>query len=425
MTWRRLIICLALMLALTVNASAAPVQVIVQLSQNSPLAGVIGLLNGILLDSIPEARLYLLQLPQVPVISPFISMITGILWVEPNAGVVQMPMGQLGILQKGLLNTPDWYRNQPAFQLIHAPQALEYSNGQGVVVADINSLIDYKHPALAGHLTGGYDFIASRPSSSAALNQSSSNFLDQSSSNFLDQSSSNFLDQSVNDGVLLSSNFLDTSMLPPFASNPAYGHGTLCAGVIAAVAPGAMIMPIRAFDENGGSDFFTLAKSIRYAASHGAQVINMSWGTLTNSKAIQSSIDFALQSDVTLIASAGNNDTSSPQYPASYSNVITVASTDLNDVKASFSNYGRTIEVDAPGVNIISAYPNGLYGMVSGTSFSAPMVAAEAALLRSNGTNQVTSPITSGTVNIDAYNPNYVGMLGTGRIDVLKTVHPY
>src|SRR4249919_1946949 len=95
MTGRRLIVCLALMLALTVNASAAPVQVIVQLSQNSPLVGILGLLNGILLDSIPEARLYLLQLPEVPVISPFISMITGILWVEPNTGVLQMPMGQL------------------------------------------------------------------------------------------------------------------------------------------------------------------------------------------------------------------------------------------------------------------------------------------------------------------------------------------
>src|SRR4051812_9101954 len=113
MTGRRLIVCLALMLALTVNASAAPVQVIVQLSQNSPLGGVLNLLNGVLLDSIPEAHLYLLQLPQMPIISPLLSMITGILWVEPNAGVLQMPMGQLGVLQNG--SNADWYKDQPSF----------------------------------------------------------------------------------------------------------------------------------------------------------------------------------------------------------------------------------------------------------------------------------------------------------------------
>src|SRR6185503_17678563 len=185
-----------------------------------------------------------------------------------------------------------------------------------------NSLVDYSHPALRGHLTGGADFISSRPSSSANLNQSSSNFLDQSSSNFLDQSSSNFLEQS-------SSNFLDNGVLPN-ANNPAYGHGTLCAGVIAAVAPNAMIMPIRAFDANGGSDNFTLAKSILYAASHGAQVINMSFGTLTDSKAVRNAIEFAVQSNVVLVASAGNNNTSTAQYPAAYANVITVAATDLN-----------------------------------------------------------------------------------------------
>src|SRR3954465_12518780 len=99
MTGRRIIICLALMLALTVNATAAPVQVIVQLSQNSLLGSVLSLLNGVLLDSIPDAHLYLLQLPQLPVVPPLLTMVTGILWAEPNNGVLQPPMGQLGVLQ--------------------------------------------------------------------------------------------------------------------------------------------------------------------------------------------------------------------------------------------------------------------------------------------------------------------------------------
>jgi subtilisin family serine protease len=128
---------------------------------------------------------------------------------------------------------------------------------------------------------------------------------------------------------------------------------------------------------------------------------------------------------VILVASAGNNNTSSPQYPAVYSGVITVAATDINDVKGSFSNYGKHVELDGPGVNIISAYPDDLYAMVSGTSFSAPIVAAELALVRSIKFYGVTTSVTSATVNIDANNPKYIGLLGSGRVDILKAVRGY
>src|SRR5207249_9335265 len=134
---------------------------------------------------------------------------------------------------------------------------------------DINSRVDYGHPALLGRLTSGYDFVANTPSSTTTLNQSSAGFLDdQSSAGFLDdQSSAGFLDQSTagfldSMGVSIlndqsSAGFLD-------GSNPAYSHGTLCSGVIAAVAPDSMIMPLRAFDDNGTADTFTLAKAVRY-----------------------------------------------------------------------------------------------------------------------------------------------------------------
>jgi len=301
-------------------------------------------------------------------------------------------------------------------QLIQSGSALAYSTGQGVVIADINSRVDYSHPALSGHLTGGYDFISSKPTNETALNQSDSSFLDQSDSSFLDQSDSSFLD---NNGA----KFL--SVVPVLGAKPAYSHGTLCAGIIAVSAPSAMIMPIRAFDDNGSSDSFMLAKSIRYAVDQGAQVINMSFGTLMDSQAIHSAINYAISHHVVLVASAGNNNTSAVQYPAAYSGVTSVSATDLNDVKGSFSNYGSYVGVDGPGVNIISAYPGGLYSMVSGTSFSAPMVAATAALVRSMKTTGVMSSITSTVVNINAQNPNYVNQLGRGRINVLRAVHPY
>src|SRR6185369_2853863 len=179
---------------------------------------------------------------------------------------------------------------QPSFQLMRAGQARTYSTGRGVIVADINSRVDYSHPALRGHLIAGYDFVTSRPGGSATLNQSSASFLDQSSASFLDQSSASFLDQS-------SASFLDRSSASflddDLKTKPAMSHGTLTVGVIAAMAPDAMIMPVRAFDDDGEADLFILAKAIRYAADHGAQVINMSFGTLDKSKAIQNSVDYA------------------------------------------------------------------------------------------------------------------------------------
>jgi len=241
------------------------------------------------------------------------------------------------------------------------------------------------------------------------MDQSSSSFMDQSSSSFMDQYGLSFLNQS-------SSSFMD--------GNPAYSHGTLTAGVIAVVAPDSMIMPLRVFDDEGSADLFVIAKAIHHAVNNGAQVINMSFGTLQNSSAVRGAINYALSRNVVLVASAGNNNTSSVQYPAAYNGVIAVAATDLQDRKASFSNYGSYVFADAPGVNIFSAYPGGGYSIVSGTSFSAPAVAGAAALIRSVRTTGTAGSISSSAVNIDSINPGYSGELGYGRIDVFEAVKP-
>jgi len=244
----------------------------------------------------------------------------------------------------------------------------------------------------------------------ATLNQADASFLDQADASFLDQSSSAFLVQS-SASVL---NQADASFLD--AGNPAHGHGTLVAGIMAGVAPRAMIMPLRVFDDQGGADIFTISKSIYWAVQHGARVINMSFGTLEYSRTFQNAINFANEEEVVLVASAGNNNTSTPQYPAAFSNVLAVSATDLNDRKAAFSNYGPQIFVDAPGVNIISSYPGGYYALVSGTSFSAPIVAAEAALMLSR-MEFSKSKIGNGVVDIRSLNPVYSNALGRGRVD--------
>ncbi len=428
MTGRRLL-CSFLVTAILLvtfpaaEASAAgSIPVIVKLTSSSGLLRVLNLLDGAVVDQIPGSNVFLVNVPSVLSVQSLLTLPAGLLqflgidWLEINTGVALPKVGQVGVITVGINNTADWYKNQPAMQLIRSNEAKAYSTGRSVVVADINSQVDYGHPALRGHLTGGYDFVATRPGGSGSLNQAETGFLDQAETGFLDQEAS-FLQQAE-------TGFLDTSMLPLASANPAYAHGTLCAGIIAAMAPDSMIMPLRAFDDQGRADLFILAKAVRYAADNGANVINMSFGTLDQSKALKNSIDYARGKGVILVASAGNNNTSTPQYPAALAGVLTVASTNLTDVKASFSNYGNYVFADGPGVRIISAYPGGLYAIVSGTSFSAPEVAATAALIRSIRTWGIASSISSTAVDIDNKNPDYINKLGYGRIDVLRAVNP-
>ena len=417
----------------TTEAQTTGANVIVHLTPLGTINQVLRTLTGgTVLDSIPGADIYLINVPNISLVqnllgtSSLLLQTLGIDWLELNKGVVEPGHVRLGILQKS--GAADWYKNQPSFVLIRAGQASPYSTGRGVVVADINAKVDVGHPSLIGHLTSGYDFVSTRPASSAVLNQSSASFLDQSSGSFLDQSSGSFLDQSSGSFLDQSSaSFLDQSSASFLdgSANPAYSHGTLTVGVIAAMAPDSMIMPLRAFDDNGDADYFILAKAIRYGADHGAQVINMSFGTLDYSKAMKNAVDYAKGKGIILVASAGNNNTSAPQYPAAFSGVLTTAATDLTDVKATFSNYGSSVFIDAPGVNLILPYPGGYYALVSGTSFSSPEIAATAALIRSIRTTGISNSIANAGVNIDSRNPHYRYQLGNGRIDVLRAVKPY
>jgi subtilisin family serine protease len=393
----------------------AQIGLVVQLPPNANISNVAAHANGAVITALPEANQFLLSVPAVPNnLSD-----NEVRWMELNQGSRLPAAPHAAYLTVAASATSDWYKTQPSFTLIHLPAALTHATGRGVVIADINSQVDYSHPALVGHLTSGYDFVVDRPTGVTALNESSANYLDESSANYLDAATSSYLDES-------SANYLDESSANYLDSqNPAYNHGTLTAGILAAVAPEAMIMPLRAFDENGSSNTFTIARAIRYAVNHGAQVINMSFGTVADTAVLRTAIACALSHDVVLTASAGNRNTVTTQYPAAYANVLTTAATNLLDVKASFSNYGSPILVDAPGVNIISAVPGNLYGIVNGTSFSAPIVAGTAALIRSAGVIDVASRIAAGAVNIDGQNPGYVGQLGNGRVDILSSVNTH
>ena len=404
---------LSLVLALFNVQAFAQNGMVIQYPPNANVAAIAEHAGGAVVDCMPEANQCLLSVPATAHLSD-----SEVNWKEWNQGTALPSSPHSGFLHVASTEAADWYKTQPPLVLINLGNAMTFSTGRGVVVADINSQVDYSHPALIGHLTSGNDFVVGRPSGVAALNDSSASYLDDSSASYLDLVSITYLNDS-------SASYLDDSSASYLdGRNPAYSHGTLTAGIIAAVAPDAMIMPLRAFDDNGSSNSFMIAKAIRYAVNHGAQVINMSFGSLTDCAVLRTAVRYALDRNVTLTASAGNNNSATPQYPAAYSGVITVAATNLLDVKASFSNYGTGIEVDAPGVNIISAVPGNLYGIVNGTSFSAPIIAGTAALLRAEGVTGVAARIAGGTINIDAKNLSFIGQLGSGRIDILKSVNP-
>ena len=178
------------------------------------------------------------------------------------------------------------------------------------------------------------------------------------------------------------------------------GHGTAVAGIIAAegnnsigttgVMWRASLMSLRVLDNAGNGDVANAVEAIDYAVAHGAQVINLSWGTTGESLALKQAIERALRRDVAVVCSAGNNgqdvDTS-PYYPASFGlkDLITVAATDNLDQPITWSNWGaRKVTIAAPGTNILTTQRGGGYWSVTGTSAAAPLVSGIAGLLKTS-----------------------------------------
>lgn len=190
------------------------------------------------------------------------------------------------------------------------------------------------------------------------------------------------------------------------------GHGTHVAGIIAAqnnnlgvvgLAYNVKIMPIKAAMASGYLNQADIAEAIIYAYNHGADVINMSFGGTASSIAVQDALALAYTRSV-LVASAGNNGAPNeglgaiPNYPAALTYVLGVMSVDQNGVESAFTNYdvagfnGVEYELYAPGNEIMSTLPNDTYGILSGTSMAAPVVSAMAAILRSEFSDPDTYP---------------------------------
>src|SRR5262245_24453802 len=146
MTRCRILLILILLFGLAGQASAASFPLIIEISPLLNIRSIVSALGGTLVDSIPGANTYLVNVPLIP--TGAVASLLGIQSMELNKGVALVPAPRPAVLTVPPNTPPDWYKNQPAMLLVRSRDALAYSTGRGVVIADINSKVDVRHPAL-------------------------------------------------------------------------------------------------------------------------------------------------------------------------------------------------------------------------------------------------------------------------------------
>jgi thermitase len=286
----------------------------------------------------------------------------GVVYAEPD-GSIQVDVIPFDDTRAGEL----WGLDSPNDVDIDAPEAWQITTGvPSVVVAVIDSGFDLSHPDL-------FNKVWVNPG--------------EVPGNGLDDDRDGKIDDVFGWNFLSNNNDIrDTD-----------GHGTHVSGTIAAVAnnatgitgiaPGVRIMPLKFIGPGGGGAISNAVDAIYYAVDHGARVINASWGSNEYSQALTDAIRYAASRDVVFVTAAGNqavNNDRFPSYPPNITsaNLLSVAAIDTTGGLADFSNYGpRTVQLAAPGVNILSTVPGGGYARYTGTSMAAPHVAAVAALV--------------------------------------------
>src|SRR6266567_6554807 len=308
----------------------------------------------------------------------------------------------------------DGYVHQPAADIIELPDVqISYrATGSGVVVAVIDTGIDPNHPAFQGVLVSGYDFTRNTGGGSEMVDLNRY----QSTAAVVDGSA---YPAQVNQSTaaVVDSDAATTLQQSQYA---AFGHGTMTSGIVHLVAPAAKIMPLKAFKANGTGSLSDVLRATYYAMQHGANVINMSFDFPAYSQEMNRAVNSATRNGVICVASAGNDGKDELVYPAAYTSLVMgVASTNNQDQRSSFSNYGQDLVwIAAPGEGIISPYPYGTYAAGWGTSFSAPFVSGGAALLRG-----AQSTMNQSTASQALAHAQYVSsQLNHGRIDLYQAL---
>jgi len=273
--------------------------------------------------------------------------------------------------QNTFTDVPNLGGNNWGADLVKAPEVWAHGyTGQGVVVAVVDTGVDYNHEDLRNNIWTNTNEIAG---------------------NGIDDDGNGYIDD--NYGWNFSGNNNNTLDIN--------GHGTHVSGTIAGennnygvtgIAYDAKIMPVKVLNDSGSGSYSSISKGIRYAVDNGANVINLSLGGASANRTLESAINYASSKGVIVVMAAGNDGDSLPDYPAryAYKSGIAVGAVDRNNNMPDFSNRSGTNEISyvtAPGVKVYSSVPNNQYATYNGTSMATPHVAGVVALMLSANPN--------------------------------------
>lgn len=319
-----------------------------------------------------------------------------------------------------LMATPNdpMYPQQWHLPQIKAPQAWDVQKGnRSVIIAIVDDGVDYDHVDLAANAWTN----AAEAKGAPGVDDDGNGYID-------DIYGWDFGDN-------------DADPVDPPASTPGRGHGTGCAGLacavtnngigVAGVSWNCRFMAVKIFPDN--SIFFSTVpafQGIIYAADNGADIISNSWGGNVYSKWEQEVIDYAYGKGAVIVCAAGNANSESDMYPASYQHVVSVAAVGPNDVKSSYSCFGPWIDLCAPSSDgstwQLTTYPDNQYQNFGGTSGAAPVVAGVFGLVKSLhpdwSNEQIIRQVLLTADDIYGLNPQYQHKLGHGRVNAYRAL---
>lgn len=377
----------------------------------SPLFRIPAARNA-LADHFGLSRTYRLTLPEgsdVPAVAAAYAALDAVVYAEPNfiAKASRVPDDPLYPDQWGLDNTGQadpWPGGGTPVGVagadINAAAAWDLHTGDGsIIIAILDTGVDTGHPEFAGRIVPGFDFHN-------------------------------------NDSDPMDDN----------------GHGTSCAGIAAAAGDNgigvagvnwnARIMPVKVLSASGSGSYAAIANGVTWAADNGARVLSLSLGGGSASITLENAVNYAYGLDCVILASRGNGDSTSPNYPASFANVVAIGALSPCDGRKTpstcdgeywwGSSYGNDLDVMAPGTRIHTTDIRGTGGYepgeymptFNGTSAACPFAAGAAALLRSYDPGlsaaEIRQRLRDTAVDVGA--PGFDIETGYGRIDVFAAL---